>query len=106
MRELVTVFGLPDKPMEVSVPKDLVSLLFLSPPSLPCPPLSSVYGTDSTNARLQNITTMSRYNAEFPFLIAFPPQAMTNVLAEWLGSQGVPQCHVAGALIFPFLCAL
>lgn len=65
MRELVSVFGLPDKPMEVSVPQNL------------------------------HITTMSRYNAEFPFGIAFPPQAMTNVLAEWLGSLGVPQVHVA-----------
>lgn len=38
---------------------------------------------------------MSRYNAEFPFDIAFPPQAMTNVLAEWLGKQDVKQCHIA-----------
>jgi 2,3-bisphosphoglycerate-independent phosphoglycerate mutase len=39
---------------------------------------------------------MSRYNAEFPFHIAFPPQAMTNVLAEWLATKGVKQCHIAG----------
>ena len=39
---------------------------------------------------------MSRYNAEFPFNVAFPPQAMTNVLAEWLAKQGVKQAHVAG----------
>ncbi|WVQ80862.1 2,3-bisphosphoglycerate-independent phosphoglycerate mutase [Cryptococcus sp. DSM 104549] len=65
MRELTSVLGLPDKPMDVQVPEDL------------------------------NITTMSKYNAEFPFNIAFPPQAMTNVLAEWLGKQGVKQCHIA-----------
>ncbi|KAF8688920.1 phosphoglycerate mutase, partial [Rhizoctonia solani] len=65
MREIVSVFGLPDKPMEVTVPKDL------------------------------HITTMSRYNAEFPFNIAFPPQAMTNVLAEWLAKKGLKQCHIA-----------
>ncbi|KAJ7178883.1 putative phosphoglyceromutase [Mycena haematopus] len=65
MRELVTVLGLPDRPMEVSVPKDL------------------------------GITTMSRYNTDFPFPIAFPPQPMTNVLAEWLSKQGVKQAHVA-----------
>lgn len=65
MREISSVFGLPDKPMEVTVPKNL------------------------------HITTMSRYNAEFPFAIAFPPQKMTNVLAEWLGSQDVKQCHIA-----------
>jgi len=65
MREIVSVFGLPDKPMEVDVPKDL------------------------------HITTMSRYNAEFPFPIAFPPQAMTNVLAEWLAKKGIKQAHIA-----------
>lgn len=41
---------------------------------------------------------MSRYNADFPFAIAFPPQKMTNVLAEWLGSQDVKQCHIAGMI--------
>jgi len=65
MREITSVFGLPDKPMEVTVPKNL------------------------------HITTMSRYNAEFPFAVAFPPQAMTNVLAEWLAKQGVKQAHIA-----------
>lgn len=42
---------------------------------------------------------MSRYNVEFPFDIAFPPQAMTNVLAEWLGKQEVKQCHIAGMFL-------
>ena len=45
---------------------------------------------------IQQISTMSRYNAEFPFPVAYPPQAMTNVLAEWLGKEGVKQVHVAG----------
>ncbi|KAJ3775333.1 BPG-independent [Lentinula raphanica] len=65
MREIATVLGSLDKPMEVTVPKDL------------------------------HITTMSRYNSEFPFPVAFPPQVMTNVLAETLASQGVKQAHVA-----------
>ncbi|KAJ7453314.1 phosphoglycerate mutase [Mycena galericulata] len=65
MREIVSVFGLPDKPMEVNVPTGL------------------------------HITTMSRYNTEFPFAIAFPPQAMTNVLAEWLAEKGATQAHIA-----------
>ncbi|KAJ7486954.1 cofactor-independent phosphoglycerate mutase [Mycena latifolia] len=65
MRELVSVFGLPDKPMEVTVPAGL------------------------------HITTMSTYNAAFPFSVAFPPQAMTNVLAEWLAAKGVKQAHIA-----------
>ena len=66
VREIVSVLGLPDRPMEVEVPEGL------------------------------NITTMTRYNAEFPFNIAFPPGSMDDVLAEWLGKQGVKQCHIAG----------
>ncbi|KAI0674010.1 cofactor-independent phosphoglycerate mutase [Trametes maxima] len=65
MREISYVFGLPDKPMEVDVPKDL------------------------------DLTTMSRYSADFPFHVAFPPQAMTNVLAEWLSKHDIKQAHVA-----------
>jgi len=65
MRELTSVLGLPEKPMDVQVPVDLT------------------------------IYTMSRYNSEFPFPIAFPPSSMDNVLAEWLGKQGVKQCHIA-----------
>ncbi|KAI5995726.1 cofactor-independent phosphoglycerate mutase [Pisolithus marmoratus] len=65
MREIVSVLGLPDKPVEVHVPNDL------------------------------HITTMSQYKAEFPFSVAFPPQAMTNVLAEWLSKEGVSQAHIA-----------
>ncbi|KZW03328.1 phosphoglycerate mutase [Exidia glandulosa HHB12029] len=65
MREIASVFGIDPKPMEVTVPKDI------------------------------HITTMSRYNVEFPFKIAYPPQAMTNVLAETLSKQGVKQAHIA-----------
>lgn len=42
-----------------------------------------------------SITTMTRYNTAFKFPIAFPPVSMDNVLADWLGKQGVKQCHVA-----------
>ncbi|KAF2087208.1 2,3-bisphosphoglycerate-independent phosphoglycerate mutase [Saccharata proteae CBS 121410] len=42
-----------------------------------------------------SVTTMTQYNTQFPYPIAFPPQHMGNVLAEWLGKQGVQQCHVA-----------
>ncbi|KIW00358.1 2,3-bisphosphoglycerate-independent phosphoglycerate mutase [Verruconis gallopava] len=42
-----------------------------------------------------SVTTMTRYNTAFKFPIAFPPQVMSNVLAEWLGNQGLKQCHVA-----------
>ncbi|KAF2278291.1 uncharacterized protein EI97DRAFT_431543 [Westerdykella ornata] len=42
-----------------------------------------------------HLTTMTQYNVKFPYPIAFPPQKMDNVLAEWLAKQGLKQCHVA-----------
>lgn len=42
-----------------------------------------------------HLTTMTQYNVQFPYSIAFPPQHMGNVLAEWLGKQSLKQCHVA-----------
>ncbi|KAI0275453.1 cofactor-independent phosphoglycerate mutase [Gloeopeniophorella convolvens] len=65
MREISAVLGQLDRPIETELPKDL------------------------------HITTMSRYNAEFPFAVAYPPQAMTNVLAEWLAKKGLKQAHIA-----------
>jgi 2,3-bisphosphoglycerate-independent phosphoglycerate mutase len=49
---------------------------------------------------------MSRYNAEFPFPVAYLPQAMTNVLAEWLSKQGIKQAHIAGQSHMPSLSPL
>ncbi|MCJ1308658.1 hypothetical protein MMC25_002311 [Agyrium rufum] len=42
-----------------------------------------------------SITTMTQYKTDYPFPIAFEPQHMGNVLAEWLGKKDVKQCHVA-----------
>ncbi|KAK3720649.1 hypothetical protein LTR37_003699 [Vermiconidia calcicola] len=41
------------------------------------------------------ITTMTRYKTDFTFPIAFAPQVMDNVLADWLSKQGFKQCHIA-----------
>jgi len=38
---------------------------------------------------------MTQYNTQYTFPVAFPPQRMGNVLAEWLGKKGLKQCHVA-----------
>jgi len=65
MREIATVLGKLDDVVDTEIPKDL------------------------------NITSMSRYNAEFPFSVAYPPQRMTDVLAEWLSKKGVKQAHIA-----------
>ncbi|KAL1854122.1 hypothetical protein Plec18167_000040 [Paecilomyces lecythidis] len=42
-----------------------------------------------------HITTMTQYKTDYTFPVAFPPQHMGNVLAEWLGKKDVKQCHVA-----------
>ncbi|OTA76512.1 hypothetical protein M434DRAFT_402496 [Hypoxylon sp. CO27-5] len=42
-----------------------------------------------------NLVTMTQYKVDYPFEIAFEPQRMDNVLAEWLGKQGVKQVHIA-----------
>ncbi|KAK3321556.1 BPG-independent [Apodospora peruviana] len=41
------------------------------------------------------LITMTQYKLDYPFEIAFKPQHMGNVLAEWLGKQNVKQVHVA-----------
>ncbi|KAL6869466.1 hypothetical protein ACO1O0_000792 [Amphichorda felina] len=41
------------------------------------------------------IVTMTQYKADYPFPIVSKPQAMDDVLAEWLGKQNVEQVHVA-----------
>ena len=92
MREISTVLGQLDKPVDVDIPKDLVRYA------------CTVFLCGYLNTR-QHITTMSRYNVEFPFPVAYPPQAMTNVLAEWLSKHGIKQAHIAGlscALAFPY----
>ncbi|KND04804.1 2,3-bisphosphoglycerate-independent phosphoglycerate mutase [Spizellomyces punctatus DAOM BR117] len=42
-----------------------------------------------------SITTMTQYKADYPFPVIFPPQKMTNVLAEWLAQHDIPQSHIA-----------
>ncbi|OOQ81645.1 2,3-bisphosphoglycerate-independent phosphoglycerate mutase [Penicillium brasilianum] len=42
-----------------------------------------------------SITTMTQYKTDYTFPVAFPPQHMGNVLAEWLGKKNLQQCHVA-----------
>ncbi|KAL1975588.1 hypothetical protein VTN31DRAFT_3980 [Thermomyces dupontii] len=42
-----------------------------------------------------HITTMTQYKTDYTFPIAFPPQHMGNVLAEWLSKKGLKQSHIA-----------
>jgi 2,3-bisphosphoglycerate-independent phosphoglycerate mutase len=96
MREISTVLGRLDKPVDVDIPKNLVRSV------------RTACFCDNLRSQ-QHITTMSRYNAEFPFPNAYPPQAMTNVLAEWLSKHGIKQAHIAGlshASAFPSSCLM
>ncbi|KAL1916715.1 uncharacterized protein VTP21DRAFT_5419 [Calcarisporiella thermophila] len=65
MRQINQTLGITPRPFEVDVPADI------------------------------HITTMTKYKADFPFPVAFPPQTMDNVLAEWLSKNDIRQCHVA-----------
>ncbi|KAJ2722348.1 hypothetical protein GGI07_003372 [Coemansia sp. Benny D115] len=65
MREITQAFGIKPTPFDSRVPDGL------------------------------HIATMTQYKADFPFPAAFPPQKMTDVLAEWLAKQGVAQVHIA-----------
>jgi 2,3-bisphosphoglycerate-independent phosphoglycerate mutase len=87
MREITAVLGMPDKPMEVNIPEDLVRY-------------SNMRYWGELMAYHQSITTMSKYNPAWTFPVAFPPSSMENTLAEWLGKQGVKQAHIAGKLVW------
>ncbi|KAJ1960953.1 hypothetical protein IWQ62_004036 [Dispira parvispora] len=65
MRQITQAFGISPPPFDSPVPKNL------------------------------DITTMTSYKSDFPFRLAFPPNSMSNVLAEWLGKENIPQCHIA-----------
>ncbi|KAG5221026.1 phosphoglycerate mutase [Salix suchowensis] len=81
MREIASVFGLPDKPMEVDIPKDLVSPI-----------------ADETRAQSNLLSVYYDYvplQRRIPVPRRLPPQPMTNVLAEWLAKEGVKQAHIA-----------
>ncbi|KAJ1958281.1 2,3-bisphosphoglycerate-independent phosphoglycerate mutase [Linderina pennispora] len=65
MREITQAFGIKPTPFDSVVPAGL------------------------------QIATMTQYKADFPFPAAFPPQKMTDVLAEWLAKESVAQVHVA-----------
>ena len=42
-----------------------------------------------------DLTTMTRYRADFPFPVAFDEQAVSNTLAEVLSTHGLHQLHAA-----------
>ncbi|KAJ2805555.1 hypothetical protein H4R20_002047 [Coemansia guatemalensis] len=65
MREITQAFGIKPTPFDSRVPDNL------------------------------HIATMTQYKSDYTFPVAFPPQKMTDVLAEWLAKKDVPQVHIA-----------
>ncbi|KAI8138636.1 2,3-bisphosphoglycerate-independent phosphoglycerate mutase [Fennellomyces sp. T-0311] len=65
MREINQALGIAPCPFEATVPKNL------------------------------EIFDMTQYKSDFPFKVAFEPQQMDNVLAEWLSKNGIAQMHIA-----------
>ena len=84
--EISTVLGSLEKPVDVELPKNLVRNARVTWDLV----------DPSSHVPIKHITTMSRYNASFPFPVAYPPQPMTNVLAEWLAKHEIKQAHIAG----------
>ncbi|KIM82159.1 hypothetical protein PILCRDRAFT_820529, partial [Piloderma croceum F 1598] len=83
MREIASVLGLPDKPIDVEIPNDLVS------------PASTSPGV------LMLIVKLSAHHDHVAAQLRIPfqrglPQPMTNVFAVWLSKKGVKQAHIAG----------
>jgi 2,3-bisphosphoglycerate-independent phosphoglycerate mutase len=48
-----------------------------------------------TERKNLHITTMTEYNAVYPFPVLFPKQSMDNVLGEWLSKKNINQMHIA-----------
>ena len=93
----ITTSGLTDKPS-----KDNDTLFFFSYRADRVREITQLLGDFDRSPRPDfpypkniHLTTMTRYNVSYSFPIAFPPQRMNDVLAEWLGKQGVKQCHIA-----------
>ncbi|MFN3821647.1 MAG: 2,3-bisphosphoglycerate-independent phosphoglycerate mutase, partial [bacterium] len=42
-----------------------------------------------------NITTMTQYQADFPYSVLFPPQGLNNILGEVLSQWGIKQFRIA-----------
>lgn len=45
--------------------------------------------------RVSGVTGMTQYDEEFILPALFPPEIVTNNLAEWLSKQGISQFHIA-----------
>lgn len=49
----------------------------------------------SSRPKLLELVTMTEYEAEFPFPIAFPPQSLTRILGEEVSRAGLRQLRIA-----------
>ncbi len=49
----------------------------------------------SARPQLRHLVTMTEYEADFPFPVAFPPQSMQQILGEVIAAQGLRQLRIA-----------
>ena len=49
----------------------------------------------STRPKLRQLVTMTEYEADFPFPVAFPPQSMIHILGETASKAGLKQLRIA-----------
>jgi 2,3-bisphosphoglycerate-independent phosphoglycerate mutase len=89
MREIVTVMGLPDKPMEVNVPNDLVRLLAI---------------TDSS-PRIPNINSPAHHDNVYVQLGISLPRCLSSTTNDKcscrMSGQGRPETSSHCWLVFP-----
>ena len=90
MRQLVTTF-LPDRDLRLGSMPETGS----TDPQHSLSPLPASL----------RLISMTQYNKEFnPYVsVLYPPQSMSNVLAEWLSINNTKQCHIAGTTETLFL---
>lgn len=49
----------------------------------------------SARPRLRQLVTMTEYEADFPFPVAFPPQSLQQILGEIVSNKGLRQLRIA-----------
>ena len=49
----------------------------------------------SARPRLRQLVTMTEYEADFPFPVAFPPQSLQQILGEIVSKRGLRQLRIA-----------
>lgn len=108
MREITELLGMEDKPIEMTLPTDLVRHIKLRSSFLTHNFASTLRLCHPTMLLSLSLSHSLRRYVKWKFKI-LPPltylQKMDNVLAEWLAKQNKSQCHIAGQFA-PFILSI